>query len=226
MALVVYPMLIGQVCIESWCQATGYLPAEGSRLPRNRMLTPDENLLTGIGVPYKDTEVPNKKPAALRAPESYHPFDVGHRRNGSDNPPSSTSGFSTDTMDSSSVTTVRDTVAPSHEMRWSLLIHPLLRFCRSLFGFVYIRASSINESAKDAFWILSGGDRACFLLVLHVLIELLVLMASYYTCERNSSPHRSRVSLIHSFELAATIAELMLVAVLAGLLLVSLIFRG
>lgn len=128
-------------------------------------------------------------------------------------------------MDSSSITTVHNTVAPSREIRWSLLIHPLLRFCRSLFGFVYLRASSINESAKDTLWILSGGDRVCFLLVLHVLVELLVLMASYYICERNSSPHHSRVSLIHSFELAATIAELMLVAVLAGLLLVSRIIR-
>lgn len=129
-------------------------------------------------------------------------------------------------MASSSVSTVPTTVAPSHEMRWSLLIHPLLRFCRSLLGFLYLRATSVNQSAKDTLWIRLGGDRACNLLILHVLTELLVLMASYYTCERNSSSHRSRVSLIHSFELTATIAELMLVAVVAGVLLVSLAFRG
>jgi len=111
-------------------------------------------------------------------------------------------------------------------MRWSLLIHPLLRFCRSLLGFVYLRATSGNKAASDTLWIIVGGERACNLLILHVLIELFVLMASYYTCERNSSTQRSRVSLIHSFELAATIAELTLVAALAGLFLVGLTFKG
>lgn len=125
-------------------------------------------------------------------------------------------------MDSSSVSIVADTVAPSQETRWSLLIHPLLTFCRCLLGFVRLQATFVNESAIDTLWISLGVAQARNLLFVHVLIELLVLMGSYYTCETHCTSYRSRVSLIHSLALVATLAELTLVTVLADVMRVSL----
>ncbi len=95
-----------------------------------------------------------------------------------------------------------------------------------MFGFVYLQAIAVDEAAKDTRWMRSGADLTCNVLVAHVLIEILVLMASYYACESKSSTRRSRVSLIHSFELSATIAELVLVMIFAGVLVVSLTFEG